>query len=68
MIAKPLGIERINDYDILVEEPILGKNLTRYIPQNLNKHALLEVFKLIFAFNKNLNSKLEISNIQNLMY
>ena len=66
LITKPLGIERINDYDILVEEPALGKNLTRYVYENLNKYALLDVFKLVFAFNKNLNSKLEVSNIQNL--
>jgi len=66
LISKPLGIERINNYDILVEEHILGKNLTRYVFQNLNNYALLDVFKLISTFNKNLNSKLEISNIQNL--
>jgi len=67
LITKPLGIVYLNDYKLMVEEPVLGKNLTRYVYENLNKHTLLEVFKLVFVFYKNLNSNLEISNNQNLI-
>ncbi|RZD48224.1 MAG: hypothetical protein CXT78_01560 [Thaumarchaeota archaeon] len=65
LITKPMGMENFNNYELLIEEPVLGKNLTRYIHEHLNSHTLLGVFKLISDFNKNLNSKLESSDIQN---
>jgi hypothetical protein len=65
LISKPLGEENYNGYDLLIEEPIIGKNLTRYIYENLNQNSLIEIFTIIFKFYENLNSNLELSNIKN---
>ncbi len=65
LITKPLGLECLDDYELFIEEPILGKNLTRYVYENLNQNSLLEIFKLVFTFYKNLNFHVETSNIQN---
>ena len=65
LISKPLGIEYCNDYNLFIEEPVLGKNLTRHVYENLNQNSLVEIFTNLFTFYGHLNSHLEPSNIEN---
>ena len=65
LISKPLGEENFNGYNLLIEEPVTGKNLTRYVYENLNQNSLIEIFTTIFNFYETLNSNLELSNIEN---
>ena len=65
LISKPLGEENYNGYNLLIEEPVTGKNLTRYVYENLNQNSLIEIFTTIFNFYKTLNSNLESSDIKN---
>ena len=65
LISKPLGEENFNGYNLLIEEPVTGKNLTRYVYENLNQNSLIEIFTIIFNFYESLNSNLELSDIEN---
>ena len=64
LISKPLSEENYNGYNLLIEEPIIGKNLTRHVYENLNQNSLIEIFTTIFNFYENLNSGLELSSIE----
>jgi hypothetical protein len=65
LISKPLCEENFDGYNLLIEEPVTGKNLTRYVYENLNQNSLIEIFTTIFNFYETLNSNLESSNIEN---
>ena len=65
LISKPLGEENFDGYNLLIEEPVAGKNLSRHVYENLNQNCLIETFTTVFNFYETLNSNLELSNIEN---
>ena len=65
LISKPLSEMNYNGYNLLIEEPIIGKNLTRHIYENLNQNSITSIFTSIFNFYESLNSNLELSNFEN---
>ena len=61
LIPKPILCEKVNGFQILVENPINGKMFSRYFQDNMSKTSTENSLKLILDFNNKLNSGLEPS-------
>ena len=61
LIPKPILCEKVNGFQILVENPINGKMFSRYFQDNMSKTSTKNSLKLILDFNNKLNSGLEPS-------
>ena len=60
-ISKPLGLLIVNDFEIMVEEGIKGKNLDRYISDNPFQNSIELVMYQINSLYNHLNNLLEPS-------
>ncbi|WP_220462847.1 hypothetical protein [Nitrosopumilus sp. b2] len=66
LISKPILCEKINEFYILVEKPVIGKNFKKYFFEHLDRNSTKNSIKLILNFYKKLNSQLEQSNFLNM--
>ncbi len=66
LISKPLYCENIHGFNILIENPIDGKNFSRYLSENLEQKLIKNSLTLVSNFYEELNDNSESSSYSEL--
>lgn len=67
LVSKPICCKNINGLNILIENPVTGKNFSKFFYEHLDKKSIKNSFKLLINFYETLNSINETSDFSNLM-